>query len=106
MRSFPDLPEIIFQASEGKFTLVDRFLTQQLGQMMSAASAVSMGLHLSVMCADYFPFTSRAAIDARGGTRVVQVIACRSVSDNRVAGGRAGGRARRSPVHHRPSRTA
>jgi pimeloyl-ACP methyl ester carboxylesterase len=66
--SIPDIPEVIFQASERKFTLLERFLTQQLGQMMSPANAISMGLHLSVICADYLPLTSRAAIDARGAT--------------------------------------
>lgn len=29
------------------------------------AGAISMGLHLSVMCADYLPFTTRAMIEAK-----------------------------------------
>ena len=33
--------------------------------MGGEGGAIAMGLHLSVMCADYLPFTSRAMIESK-----------------------------------------
>ena len=66
-----ELPEIVFQAREKKYPIVERLLLQLVQSMMGGGGAgggVAMGLHLSVMCADYLPFTSREAIDMRGAT--------------------------------------
>ena len=63
-----DLPEVIFQAKDRKFSALEMFLLNMLtrGGGGGAAAAVSMGLHLSVMCADFMPFTSKEAIETRG----------------------------------------
>jgi pimeloyl-ACP methyl ester carboxylesterase len=58
-----EVPEIVFQARDNQFTILTRLLMAR--QMGGAAAAISYGLHFSVMCADYFPFTSRATIEAR-----------------------------------------
>ncbi len=63
-----ELPEIVFQARDKTYTVVERLLLQLVQSMAGggAGGGVAMGLHLSVMCADYLPFTSRGAIDMGG----------------------------------------
>jgi pimeloyl-ACP methyl ester carboxylesterase len=66
-----ELPEIVFQAREKKYPIIERLLLQLVQSMMGgggAGAGVAMGLHLSVMCADYLPFTSREAIEMRGAS--------------------------------------
>jgi pimeloyl-ACP methyl ester carboxylesterase len=65
-----ELPEIVFQARDKTYTSVERILLQLVQSMAGGggAAGVAMGLHLSVMCADYLPFTSREAIDMRGAS--------------------------------------
>jgi pimeloyl-ACP methyl ester carboxylesterase len=62
-----ELPEIVFQAQDKRYTVVERLLLQLVMSMGGGggAAGIAMGLHLSVMCADYLPFTSREAIDMR-----------------------------------------
>ena len=62
----PDVPEVVYQASEKKYTLLQTILFQLLqASMGGAGGGIAMGLHLSVMCADYMPFTSQAAIESK-----------------------------------------
>ena len=64
-----ELPEIVFQAREKRFTIVERVLVQLVQSMAGGgAGGIAMGLHLSVMCSDYLPFSSRDAIDRLGAT--------------------------------------
>ena len=63
----PDLPEIVYQTSQSNYALLQQKLLGLLQATMGggAAGAISMGLHMSVMCADYLPFTSRMNIETK-----------------------------------------
>jgi pimeloyl-ACP methyl ester carboxylesterase len=61
-----ELPEIVFQAQEKKFMVIERLLLQLVQQMMGGgggANSIALGLHLSVICSDYLPFTSREKME-------------------------------------------
>jgi pimeloyl-ACP methyl ester carboxylesterase len=61
-----NLPDLVYQTYEKNYQQLQQFLLQLVSSMMGGGGgAISMGLHLSVMCADYLPFTSRAAIEAK-----------------------------------------
>jgi pimeloyl-ACP methyl ester carboxylesterase len=63
------LPEIVFQARDEKYTILERILLQLVMQADGGGdSDIAIGLHLSVMCSDYLPFTSREAIEKRAAT--------------------------------------
>jgi len=62
----PNLPELVYQTSEQNYAQLQAQLLQLAqASMGGAGGAIAMGLHLSVMCADYLPFTSRAMIEAK-----------------------------------------
>jgi pimeloyl-ACP methyl ester carboxylesterase len=63
-----EMPEIVFQARDQRYTIVERVLLQLVMSMAGGggAAGVAMGLHMSVMCADILPFTSQQAIDMKG----------------------------------------
>jgi pimeloyl-ACP methyl ester carboxylesterase len=62
----PGLPELVYQASEQNYAQLQAQLLQLAqASMGGAGGAIAMGLHLSVMCADYLPFTTRAMIESK-----------------------------------------
>jgi pimeloyl-ACP methyl ester carboxylesterase len=64
--SMPGLPELVYQVSEQNYgQLQSQLLQLAQASMGGAGGGIAMGLHLSVMCADYMPFTSKAMIEAK-----------------------------------------
>jgi hypothetical protein len=65
----PGLPELVYQTSERNYAgLQAQLLQLAQASMGGEGGAIAMGLHLSVMCADYLPFTSRAMIEAKAAS--------------------------------------
>jgi pimeloyl-ACP methyl ester carboxylesterase len=56
----PSLPQIIYDASQGSFTV----LTQLIGALIAQSTALSRGQQLSVLCHDEIPFDSPQELEA------------------------------------------
>jgi len=66
-----EFPEIVFQARDKKYMVVERLVLQLVQQMMGGgggANSIALGLHLSVICSEFLPFTSREKMEMRAAS--------------------------------------